>query len=298
MPPFAAAMASWLAMPIWAAAEAASTIDPPSDRMAGAAARTTANAEVRLVAIVSWNSSGVVRWAGLSSTDPARFATPSRRPWRPTTSSTSRRRRRCRGRRRCGRGRDLLGQRPDGVRVATGERRRGAGCSEPAGGRAAGGAGGADDEVDGGLGTCRARFDGGGDGGSFAPARRGISVGRSGQHRLDPASRQTRAHSSVGLATVREGPRHLVLRRGAVGRATAARASPTSSASVRYTIVSAPSSGVAQDRAGQLAEAGQRGLDAGGQRPARVHDVEVDPAVPNRRCHSWVSVTWARFARA
>jgi hypothetical protein len=78
-----------LAIPIWAAAELASTIDPPRLRIAGAAARTTAKAEVRLVAMVSWNSSAVVRCAGLSSTDPARFATPSSRPCAATTSSTS-----------------------------------------------------------------------------------------------------------------------------------------------------------------------------------------------------------------
>ncbi len=87
-PALAAAMASWLAIPSRAAAEEVRTIDPPVFLMARDAARTVANAEPRFVRKTSVHSSGVVRCAGLSRSDPTQFAIPSRRPWRVSTSLT------------------------------------------------------------------------------------------------------------------------------------------------------------------------------------------------------------------
>ena len=45
-----------------------------------AAARTVANAEVKLMANVSFQSDSLVRWAGLSKTEPTQFTTPSSLP--------------------------------------------------------------------------------------------------------------------------------------------------------------------------------------------------------------------------
>src|SRR6056297_1141120 len=275
MPPLAAAMASWLAMPICAAAEEASTIDPPCSRMVGAAARTTANAEVRLVAIVSWNSSGVVRWAGFSSTDPARFATPSSRPCRATTSSivvptaamsrastvwlvppissasASR----------------ASGSRPATATVAPAapSRRAVAAPAAPVApmmrwtGEAA---------MTGSLlgGTQRQQFVSmPGDG----------SACRRGQDRFDAGVTAHPGPQIPGLAPVRVGPRDLVLRAWpAVVPQPPRLTEVVGQRQVPDRV--GPLVGIPQDRAGELAEAGQGRLDARGQGPARMGDMEVD----------------------
>ena len=70
MPAFAAAIASWLARPIRAAALETSTTDPPSVFMSLPAARTQPKAESRLAESVPRHSAVVVRCAGLSRSEP------------------------------------------------------------------------------------------------------------------------------------------------------------------------------------------------------------------------------------
>jgi hypothetical protein len=89
-PALAAAIASWLARPRRAAADDTRTTLPPPGCAASTrpAARTVANAVVRLSAIVRANSSAVVRCAGLSSSEPTQFTSPAIGPWRAATSAT------------------------------------------------------------------------------------------------------------------------------------------------------------------------------------------------------------------
>mmetsp|Transcript_44622 Transcript_44622/g.74433 ORF Transcript_44622/g.74433 Transcript_44622/m.74433 type:complete len:262 (+) Transcript_44622:143-928(+) len=84
IPAFAAAMASWLGSPVWATAEEQRTMDPPLGDcllITLTAAFTAQNALNRFVLITSLNSSSVVVCAGLRSTEPTQFTTPSTRPY-------------------------------------------------------------------------------------------------------------------------------------------------------------------------------------------------------------------------
>jgi len=63
--PLAAEIASWLPNRMWAAAVESNTTDPPFGVIATAAARTTANADFRLVATVASHSSSERRCSRL-----------------------------------------------------------------------------------------------------------------------------------------------------------------------------------------------------------------------------------------
>ena len=75
-PAFAAAIASWLGKPMRAAAVVIRMITPPFFRRTLWPPRTVANAEVRLVAIVSFHYAGDVVWAGFKRIDPTQFRIP------------------------------------------------------------------------------------------------------------------------------------------------------------------------------------------------------------------------------